>query len=107
MTPEQQRAVLERLDDHVKRHNLELWRTKQVSDFCGGFWAQVFGPPYNTLLVPFLKVHFACRVLLVLALLGLLLRLYLRHRPRRAAEPSLPAEAEGDLPAANLSPSGT
>jgi hypothetical protein len=107
MTPEQQRAVLERLDDHVRRHDLELWRTKQVSDFCGGFWAQVFGPPYNTLLVPFLTAHSVSRILLVLALLGLLLRLYLRHRPRRAAEPSPEPEADDSLTAANLSLSGT
>jgi hypothetical protein len=107
MTPEQQRAVLERLDDHVKRHDLELWRTKQVSDFCGGFWAQVFGPPYNQLLVPFLKVHFACRILLVLALLGLLFRVYLQYRPRQLREASPESEDSGGFPDASLSPSGT
>jgi hypothetical protein len=107
MTPEQQRAVLDRLDDHVKRYDLELWRTKQVSDFCGGFWAQVFGPPYNQLLVPFLKVHFACRILLVLALLGLMLRMYLQYRPRQVSEPSPESEDSGGFPETSLSPSGT
>src|SRR5687768_9662480 len=107
MTPDQQRAVLERLDSYVRQHDLELWRTKQVSDFCGGFWAQVFGPPYNTLLVPFLTAHSLSRVLLVLGLLGLLLRLYLRHRPRRAPAAAPEAEDGAGLADASLRPSTT
>lgn len=107
MTPDQQRAVLERLDLHVRRHDYELWRTKQVSDFCGGFWAQVFGPPYNTLLVPFLTTHSLSRIVLVLALLGLLLRMYLRHRPRPAASALPQAEADRNPSSASVSPSAT
>ena len=107
MTPDEQRAVLERLDHHLRRHDPELWRTKQVSDFCGGFWAQVFGPPYNSLLVPFLTAHSLSRVLLVLGLLGLLLRLYLRHRPGGAPASVQDAEAGGSISDANLSPAAT
>ena len=107
MTPDQQRGVLERLDDYVRRHDHELWRTKQVSDFCGGFWAQVFGPPYNSLLVPFLTAHSLSQILLVVGLLGLLLRLYLRHRPRGASESLPETEESGGLPGASFSPSGT
>jgi hypothetical protein len=73
MTVDQQQAVLERLDAYVRIHDPELWRTKQVSDFCGGIWAQVFGPPYNTLLVPFLWVVLVSRILLVLALAAIVL----------------------------------
>ena len=38
MTPAQQLAVLQRLDDFVRRRDPELWRTKQLNDFCGGVW---------------------------------------------------------------------
>lgn len=70
MTPDQQLTVLERLDGYVRRHDPELWRTKQVSDFCGGIWAQVFGPPYKYLLVPALYLHTASQYGIALLLLG-------------------------------------
>jgi hypothetical protein len=57
MTPEQQLAVLERLDAHVRRHDPELWRTKQLSDFCGGVWAQAFSPPYQRAIKPLVAMH--------------------------------------------------
>jgi hypothetical protein len=67
MTVAQQRAVLDRLDAYVRRQDPELWRTKQVSDFCAGIWAHVFGRSYNLLIKPFLFLHAAGRVgLLVL-----------------------------------------
>jgi hypothetical protein len=69
MNPDQQLAVLERLDGYVHHHDPELWRTKQVSDFCGGIWAQVFGPPYKFLLVPALYLHTASQFAIVLLLL--------------------------------------
>ncbi len=77
MTIDQQQAVLERLDDYVRVHDGELWRTKQVSDFCGGIWAQVFGPPYTILLVPAVKVHTASEYVLmafIIVLMGRCLR---------------------------------
>src|SRR3954469_23070969 len=55
MTREQQYAVFDRLDGYVRRNDPELWRTKQLSDFLGGVWGQVFSPPYTILLSPFLK----------------------------------------------------
>ena len=114
MAPDQQRAVLERLDGHVRRHDPELWRTKQVSDFCGGFWAQLYGPPYNGLLVPFLKVHRVCQWVLIIALLALLFRrLRLRERTDPARDPD-PSRADPDsgqrddaVPSATPFPSGT
>jgi hypothetical protein len=57
MTPAQQQAVLDRLDARVRRDDPELWRTKQLSDFCGGVWAQVFGPPYHWVTRPVIVAH--------------------------------------------------
>ena len=74
MNADQQQAVLERLDAFVHIHDPQLWRTKQVSDFAGGVWAQVFGPPYNTLVVPFVSIVLVSRILLLLALLAVILR---------------------------------
>jgi len=84
MTIDQQQAVLERLDDYVRVHDAELWRTKQVSDFCGGIWAQVFGPPYKILLVPAVKVHTASEYALMVFIVILMGR-FLRGRKRVAA----------------------
>jgi len=56
-TPAQQQAVLDRLDARVRRDDPELWRTKQLSDFCGGVWAQVFGPPYHWVTRPVIVAH--------------------------------------------------
>lgn len=106
MTPGQQQAVLERLDGYVHRNDPELWRTKQINDFCGGIWAQVFGPPYNSLIVPVLAVHSVCRFVFV----GLLVVLVVRQaviRRRRAVEAEPGAEADGELGAAGGMPAAT
>ena len=93
MTPAQQEVVLERLDHYVRLHDLELWRTKQVSDFAGGVWAQVFGPAYNHLIVPFLLIGELCKVTLFILLIILLL-----SRPR--AEKAQPKDiASSRIPA--------
>jgi hypothetical protein len=72
MTPQQQAAVLDRLDAHVRYADPELWRTKQLSDFCCGVWAQVFGPEYGYVITPVLVLHhigwFAMIVLLAILL---------------------------------------
>ena len=57
MTPDQQGAVLDRLDAHVRTADPELWRTKQLNDFCCGVWAQVFGPEYGYVITPVLVLH--------------------------------------------------
>lgn len=74
MSPEQQLAVLERLDAHVRRHDPELWRTKQLSDFCGGVWAQVFGTSYGLVIWPLIFLHRSGLVLLVVLLVRAALR---------------------------------
>jgi hypothetical protein len=78
MSPSQQYAVLDRLDPYLRQNDRELWRTKQVSDVCGGIWGQVFSPPYLELLGPYLKLAVACRWL-SLGLLLLLLLVNLRR----------------------------
>lgn len=87
MTPEQQQWVLDRLDRYVRVHDPELWRTKQLSDFFGGLWAQVYGPDYGMLIVPAMMLHSVGRNLLVvlLALLTLLGAARLRRLTRMAA----------------------
>jgi hypothetical protein len=96
MTPDQQQVVLDRLDDYVRHHDPELWRTKQVSDLCGGIWAQVFGPPYNDLLVPVIVLHTACRFAFVLLLLGIIARMAYVRRPRASTSVSEHAGAPND-----------
>lgn len=68
MNPAEQETVLDRLDGYVRRHDPELWRTKQVSDFAGGVWAQVFGPAYNELIKPVLVVEKGCQIGLLILL---------------------------------------
>jgi hypothetical protein len=84
MTVVQQRAVLDRLDAYVRRRDPELWRTKQVSDFCAGIWAHVFGRSYNLLLKPILALHALGRAA-VWALLLWAAVAWLRGRQRSAA----------------------
>jgi hypothetical protein len=80
MTPEQQITLLHRLDDYVKQHDYELWRTKQLNDFAGGVWAQVYAPHYHLIIGPALAVRQVGTWGLLFMLLWALLR-----RPRRIA----------------------
>lgn len=67
MTPAQQRSVLERLDGFVRRRDPELWRTKQLSDFCAGVWGQVYGPPYRKVIRGVVGLHRGGVLFLLLA----------------------------------------
>lgn len=73
-TADQQQAVLDRLDGFVKLHDPELWRTKQLNDFCGGVWAQVFSPPYRFVLRPMIFLRRAGQVMLIAVLVVALVR---------------------------------
>lgn len=83
MTPDQQAAVLDRLDAQVRHADPELWRTKQLSDFCCGVWAQVFGPEYGYVITPVLVLHQAGWFAMIV-LLAILLR-----RRRRGVAPAI------------------
>jgi hypothetical protein len=85
MTAAQQRTVLDRLDAYVRRRDAELWRTKQVSDFCAGIWAHVFGRSYNLLIKPYLFLHAAARVVLFVLLAWAAVRLASARRNAGAA----------------------
>jgi hypothetical protein len=79
MTADQQRVVFERLDGYVHAQDEELWRTKQLNDFCSGVWAQVYGPPYKTATVPIVMMHDVGEIALIV-ILGILA---FRGIPRR------------------------
>lgn len=107
MTPLQQYAVIDRLDSYLRQNDYELWRTKQVSDVCGGIWGQVFSPPYLTLLAPYLKLTVWCRWLSIVLLAAIAIS-YLQQFRRLSREPSetsqlpstsLPAQTLGTEPA--------
>ena len=103
MTVAQQYTVLDRLDGYVKRVDPELWRTKQISDFMGGIWAQVFAPPYNILLVPYLRMtQLAPWVCLSMLALAVLVRI--RRTRKRAADQNADADELQPTAAAFASP---
>ena len=83
MTPEQQRRVFLRLDAFVRARDPELWRTKQLSDFCCGIWAQVYGPSYGLAIKPVIVIHQVSGVVLLV----LLFALALNRETREPAEP--------------------
>jgi hypothetical protein len=84
MTPDQQLAVLRRLDDFVKHHDPELWRTKQLNDFCNGIWAQVYGQHYHLIIEPVLVARQVGTWVVVLMFVGMVRR---RRRPRETPPP--------------------
>lgn len=86
LSPDEQAAVLDRLDGYVRVHDPELWRTKQISDFCGGIWAQVFSPPYVKLLTAAIAVHRWCQYAFALLLIGWVVWLHrkIRRGPKQA-----------------------
>jgi hypothetical protein len=85
MTPDQQGAVLDRLDAHVRYADPELWRTKQLSDFCCGVWAQVFAPEYGYVITPMLLLHQIGWITMILLVVTFLMR---RRRRGASREPT-------------------
>jgi len=75
---------LRQLDDQLRVADPELWRTKQVSDFLAGIWAQGYGRIYQTGIIWLLRIQRISQVLLVLLIAGIIL-FYLRHRSRAFA----------------------
>jgi hypothetical protein len=89
MTSAQQRDVWLALDGHIKEHDYELWRTKQVSDWLSGVWAQVYGTMYSGLIYPMLGIRDVARVAAPVMLMAWLA--WAAYRRRRAVEQPLPA----------------
>ena len=95
MSFEQQLAVLERLDLEVRQTDPELWRTKQLSDFCGGVWAQVFAPSYRLITTPILAAHQWALPVLIVLLLWPSVRSRI-HRKRPQTKPKKELVASGN-----------
>ena len=91
MSPEHQYAVFDRLDPYLRQNDRELWRTKQVSDVCGGIWGQVFSPPYLELLGPYLKIAAVARWVTIA-----MLAMFLWMKIRQVRRLTRPAVARGE-----------
>ncbi|MEA2735508.1 MAG: hypothetical protein QOE14_1959 [Humisphaera sp.] len=81
MTRPQQADMLRGLDDVIKSADPELWRTKQVSDFLGGIWAQGYGQIYLDGIEWLMWIRTAARVAMVVAMVLLVWLLVRSHRP--------------------------
>jgi hypothetical protein len=79
------------LDDSIRRNNRELWRTKQVSDFLSGIWAQGYGVIYLNAIQWFWRIQTIARITCI----GLLaaMAVWVIRRSRTAPPESLPAGA--------------
>lgn len=89
MTSAQQAEVRRMLDTEILEKDYELWRAKQVNDWCNGLWAQIYGTMYAKMIRPALVAREVGRIggPLALALwVGLIL-----HRRRKTAEEPVPA----------------
>jgi hypothetical protein len=69
MTRAEQAAAMKAFDATVRAADPQLWRTKQVSDFLGGIWAQGYGPIYLHGIEWLMRIRTAARVVLVIAVL--------------------------------------
>ena len=63
---EQQLALLRALDKELRQRDPERWRTKQVSDFLSGIWAQGYGMMYADAIRAVRVARIAGRVIVVL-----------------------------------------
>ncbi|MDB5296322.1 MAG: hypothetical protein JWO31_2305 [Phycisphaerales bacterium] len=104
MTADQQYAVFDRLDARVRQDDPELWRTKQVSDFVGGIWGQVFSKPYLVLLSPYLMLADAGRWSAVVLLVALVWWRGRRRRPLTDAAAATSARPVEPARSATASP---
>ena len=85
MSRDAQSLALSRLDDDIKRANPELWRTKQVSDFLGGIWAQGYGPIYCDGIEWLMWIRRTARFAFVTIITGIVAAVALRRRTSNSA----------------------
>jgi hypothetical protein len=91
MTRAQQALAFARLDASVCTADPELWRSKQVSDFLAGIWAQGYGQIYLDGIEGFFGIQRIARVVFVVTVVvGAWLVVRRRLKPTSAA-PSLDA----------------
>lgn len=95
MTRAQEAAAFARFDSHMRATDPELWRSKQVSDFLAGIWAQGYGQIYLDGINGFFRVQQVTRVLFgVLMLIWIALLVRRRLTPTTAARsPDAPPQS--------------
>jgi hypothetical protein len=77
---DEQAAALRRFDDDIKRADPELWRTKQVSDFLCGIWAQGYGQIYLDGIDALLRIRLIARIVFAIAFATAVAWLVVRRR---------------------------
>jgi hypothetical protein len=80
MTAAEQRVIYAQLDEQIRRNDPELWRTKQVSDFLGGIWAQGYGQIYLGAIVWAMRLRIVGRVIVIVTLVAIAIRVLVRRR---------------------------
>jgi hypothetical protein len=83
MSRDAQAAALRRFDDDIKRADLELWRTKQVSDFLCGIWAQGYGQIYLDGIDALMRIRLIARIAFTIAFAAAVVWLIVRWRRAR------------------------
>lgn len=90
MSRNEQVAVMHRLDHDIRETNVELWRTKQVSDFLAGIWAQGYGQVYETAINSLLLSQQVARIVFgVIMLILILAWARYRARTKRQSQPAV------------------
>jgi hypothetical protein len=97
MTRTEQAAEFAQFDAHVRATDPELWRSKQVSDFLAGIWAQGYGQIYLDGINGFFHVQQVARIVFVIAvLIGIALIVRRRLTPTNvASSPDAPPQSLG------------
>jgi hypothetical protein len=70
MTRAEQAAEFVRFDYMIRATDLELWRSKQVSDFLAGIWAQGYGQIYLDGINGFFRIQRGARIVFVVTFLA-------------------------------------
>jgi len=81
MSKAEQATAFAQLDAVMRASDQELWRSKQVSDFLAGIWAQGYGQIYLDGIDAFFHIRRAARITLVIAMMT---AVWLRTRRRVA-----------------------
>jgi hypothetical protein len=99
MSRDAQAAALRRLDADIKAAKLELWRTKQVSDFLSGIWAQGYGQIYVDGIEWLMRIRAVARVVFAVTILLFCWMLWRSRRlgPPRPTDIDTRARARGPL----------
>jgi hypothetical protein len=95
MTRAEQAAEFAQFDAHVRATDPELWRSKQVSDFLAGIWAQGYGQIYLDGINGFFHIQHVARIVFVVGVsIGIALIVRRRLTPTSAAScPDAPPQS--------------